>query len=295
MALVTLAALILFLHHRGACGVHIRGVEVPLEARAGEDVPLRCWVDPWQGPLYSLAWWKDGTQFYRSVLTTSVGSLASLFPLPGLTVKGGGGGMGHVVLVGVEVAASGTYSCEAVADFPSFSQHLVTANLTVVDPPDTRPVIAGYKTRYYPGEVLAANCTVLRAHPAPTVFWFINGHQVEEGRREVMEVTLEADLTFTLTARFTLRLKRHHFVNDAVNLTCGAQVGQSFWTTTTVTTRRALPHHHHTALNHHLQEPTDDNKSPPHFGSHTGGTSTTCCPNVLVSVVAVCVWALLWA
>lgn len=47
-------------------------------------------------------------------------------------VEGGVGGLGHVVLQEVGVAASGSYSCEAVADFPSFSQHLVTANLTVV-------------------------------------------------------------------------------------------------------------------------------------------------------------------
>ena len=46
--------------------------------------------------------------------------------------QAGGRGLGHVVLEEVGVAASGVYSCEAVADFPSFSQQLVSANLTVV-------------------------------------------------------------------------------------------------------------------------------------------------------------------
>ncbi|MPC34921.1 hypothetical protein E2C01_028326 [Portunus trituberculatus] len=125
----------------GSRGVRIQGVEVPGEVKAGEDVSLKCWVDPWPGPLYSLSWWKDGSQFYRAAVTASPisrdkppssGSLATVFPVPGISVKAGGRGLGHVVLEEVGVAASGVYTCEAVADFPSFSQQLVSANLTVV-------------------------------------------------------------------------------------------------------------------------------------------------------------------
>nr|XP_053639297.1 uncharacterized protein LOC128693556 [Cherax quadricarinatus] len=249
MVIFTLS--VFFFYVEEAHGVYIRGVEVPVEAQAGKDVSLRCWVNPWPGQLYSLAWWKDGAQFYRSTATTSSVALVSLFPLPGLTLKEGSGGLGHVVLERVRVAATGSYTCEAVADFPSFSQHLVPANLTIVDPPDTGPLIAGYKIRYYPGEVLAASCTILRAHPVPAVSWFINSHQVEEGRQEVVEVNPEVDLTFTTTSKLTLRLKRHHFINDVINLTCGAQVGQRLWTSTTITTHRARPHKHTRPRKHH--------------------------------------------
>lgn len=46
------------------------------------------------------------------------------------------------------------------------------------DPPDTRPVVSGFRVRYRPGDQLTANCTVLRAHPLPTLTWFINGNKV---------------------------------------------------------------------------------------------------------------------
>ncbi|XP_063880475.1 uncharacterized protein LOC135111229 [Scylla paramamosain] len=228
---------------KGSRGVRIQGVEVPGEVEAGEDVSLKCWVDPWPGPLYSLSWWKDGSQFYRAAVTASPisrdeppssGSLATVFPLPGVSVKTGGRGLGHVVLEEVGVAASGVYTCEAVADFPSFSQQLVSANLTVVDPPDTRPVVSGFRVRYRPGDQLTANCTVLRAHPPPTLTWFINGNKVKEGSAEVIEILPEKDLTSTLTGKVSLPLHQSHFVDSAFNLTCGARIGESLWTATTI-------------------------------------------------------------
>ncbi|XP_050719471.1 uncharacterized protein LOC127000092 [Eriocheir sinensis] len=229
---------------KGSRGVRIQGVEVPGEVQAGEDVSLRCRVDPWPGPLYSLSWWKDGAQFYRAAVTAfpagrndtpSSGSLATVFPQPGLSVKVGGRGLGHVVLQAVTVAASGLYSCEAVADFPSFSQHLVSANLTVVDPPDTRPVVSGFRVRYRPGDQLTANCTVLRAHPLPTLTWFINSKKIVNGSQKVVEVVPEEDLTSTLTGRVSIRLQHSHFVDATFNLTCGARVGAALWTATTIT------------------------------------------------------------
>ncbi|XP_042217402.1 uncharacterized protein LOC121863005 [Homarus americanus] len=250
MSVYTLATFILILYSKGSLSVYIRSVEVPKEARAEEDVSLWCLVDPWPGPLYSLSWWKDGSQFYRASVAYSIGNLATVFALPGIKVKAGLGGLGHVVLQRVGVAATGTYVCEAVADFPTFSQHLVTANMTIIDPPATRPILVGYKIRYYPGEVLGVNCTVLRAHPTPVFTWFINGLQVEDGVQEVLEVTQEADLTRTTTARLTLRLKRHHFTNNEVNLTCGARVGHNLWITNSITTQRARPRQYH----HHLKK-----------------------------------------
>ena len=84
------------LYASGSHGVRIQGVEVPEEIQAGEDVSLKCWVDPLPGPLYSLSWWKDGSQFYRAAVTSSPvsrddtpssGTLATVFPLSGLSVK----------------------------------------------------------------------------------------------------------------------------------------------------------------------------------------------------------------
>ncbi|XP_063586828.1 uncharacterized protein LOC134764184 [Penaeus indicus] len=80
----------------GTQGARVRGVEVPQEARAGEDVSLRCLVDPWPDPLYSLAWWKDGEQIYRVAVVPAppgdphalpVRSMVTVFSLPGLSVK----------------------------------------------------------------------------------------------------------------------------------------------------------------------------------------------------------------
>ncbi|ROT73378.1 hypothetical protein C7M84_008185 [Penaeus vannamei] len=232
----------------GTQGARVRGVEVPQEARAGEDVSLRCLVDPWPDPLYSLAWWKDGEQIYRvAVVPTPPGdphalpvrSMVTVFALPGLSLKRGRGGLGHVVLQEVTVAASGNYTCEAVADFPTFTQSMVSANLTVVDPPDTRPILAGYKGRYYPGELMTVTCTVLRASPVPVVTWFINNRKVQAGKNKVLEVRAEPDLTSTLVTRLTVHLKREHFQQGVLNLTCGARTGRSLWLSNTITTHHA--------------------------------------------------------
>ncbi|KAG7171612.1 hypothetical protein Hamer_G014750 [Homarus americanus] len=195
--------------------------EVPKEARAEET--YRCGaVDPWPGPLYSLSWWKDGSQFYRASVAYSIGNPATVFALPGIKVKAGLGGLGHVVLQRVGVAATGPTS----ACYP--------------------PYLGRVQDPLLPRRGVGVNCTVLRAHrhlssPATT-----GGGWVQE----VLEVTQEADLTRTTTARLTLRLKRHHFTNNEVNLTCGARVGHNLWITNSITTQRARPRQYH----HHLKK-----------------------------------------
>ncbi|KAK7071586.1 hypothetical protein SK128_020351, partial [Halocaridina rubra] len=222
--------------------VNFQNFIVPKEIKAGGNTTLVCDVDPWPGPLYSISWWKDGVQFYRVAVTKSLpekqstlGSsshlrFARLFPLDGVTLKAGSR-LGEVILDKVEAVASGTYTCEAVADFPSFSQNLISANLSVIEPPATRPILSGFKGHYHPGEILTANCTVLRSHPAPVVSWFVNHHMV---RGKVLEVTRNDDHLFTLVSRLTLRLKENHFHDKLLNLTCDSRIGEALWSSNSI-------------------------------------------------------------
>ncbi|KAK4290437.1 hypothetical protein Pmani_036654 [Petrolisthes manimaculis] len=49
----------------------------------------------------------------------------------GLNIESGGGG-GAVWIRGVDVSASGTYTCEALSDFPTFVRHTLSKTLTVI-------------------------------------------------------------------------------------------------------------------------------------------------------------------
>ncbi|CAL4182403.1 unnamed protein product, partial [Meganyctiphanes norvegica] len=115
-------------------------------------------------------------QFYRAAHTHQPS--LHIFPLDTLpNVKSGAGGLGSVVLVNVDVRATGNYTCEAVADFPSFAHHSKSSLFTVLAEPATRPILSGYKHWYYPGELLSINCTILRTHPKPKIVWFFNDRQ----------------------------------------------------------------------------------------------------------------------
>ncbi|XP_064087682.1 uncharacterized protein LOC135202293 [Macrobrachium nipponense] len=278
-------------------GVRYRDFVVPQEVRSGRNATLECQVDTWPKPLYSLAWWKDGAQFYRVAVTKSYHQVevtahplsssninfAKLFPLPDVKVEVGRR-MGEVVLLEVGVSASGTYTCEVVTDFPTFSQNLLSSNLTVVEPPATKPIISGFKGRYYPGEVLAPNCTILRTHPVPAISWFVNGNQVSG---DIIEVRSNPDMTLTVVGRLILRLHKHHFQDGVFNLTCGALVGENLWSATSITARHAHPHrpkevHLNSIFNHHDRSKLDGTRSinsvdmelsRPYQRLHSGGSS----------------------
>ena len=48
----------------------MRGLEVPAVRRRGETATLRCLYDMAGDGLYSVSWYKDGTEFYRYMPST---------------------------------------------------------------------------------------------------------------------------------------------------------------------------------------------------------------------------------
>ncbi|XP_076054712.1 uncharacterized protein LOC143033291 [Oratosquilla oratoria] len=226
----------------GGSSLRVADVSVPREVELGESVTLQCRLVLGPETLYSLAWWKDGQQFMRAWPGSGHPKI-SIYKVPGVQVQANGGrGLGTVVLRDAQISTSGTYTCEGVADFPTFEKDALSANMTVVSEPDTHPIVWGYKPKYYPGEVLQTNCTCLRTYPQPRLLWYINGERVREGRRRVEERFEGDNGEWTVTVSVTLRLWPRHFLeNGSLRLACESRVGRKFRDLTAVTLQNALP------------------------------------------------------
>ena len=81
----------------GRWSLKIRGVEVPPSVQRGQAATLRCLYDMDGDQLYSVKWYKDGTEFYRYM--PSAPRPKTVFPdVPGADVN-----VSEVAVVGVQV------------------------------------------------------------------------------------------------------------------------------------------------------------------------------------------------
>ena len=76
-------AALLFL---GLNGVRLVGVNVPSYRFIGEDAALRCLYDLEGEQLYSVKWYKDGSEFFRFIPGDPDQQITT-FMLPGVTVN----------------------------------------------------------------------------------------------------------------------------------------------------------------------------------------------------------------
>lgn len=168
--------------------ISISKVKIPPYVIRGQTVHLYCLFDLKNGTdLYTLKWFKDGAEFYRSVPRAPVRQNRRLvFPRPGLRVdfensKIVAPGMHQVALIEVELATSGYYMCQITMDAPPFEFVERGNTLTVISLPERFPVISGNKGQVYQlGDWVHLNCTCYDSYPPATLRWFINGEEVPD-------------------------------------------------------------------------------------------------------------------
>eukprot|EP00093_Oithona_nana_P014108 14108.XXX_159006_152440_1 [CDS] Oithona nana genome sequencing. len=173
---------------KNSSAIVISQIKIPPYVIVGQTVHLYCLFELRNGTdLYTLKWFKDGAEFYRSVPRASVRRNRRLiFPMPGVKVdfensKIISGGEHQMALQEVELSTSGHFVCQITMDSPPFEFVEAGGVLTVISLPERFPVISGNKGHHYgPGDRVTLNCTCYDTFPAANIRWFINGREVDD-------------------------------------------------------------------------------------------------------------------
>ncbi|XP_068215750.1 uncharacterized protein [Palaemon carinicauda] len=165
-----------------AQGIRITEILVPDVIVAGGVGDLECRWKEDGDKFYSVKWYQAGHEFYR--YTPTAPNQPQIFDTPTLDVDVRGSMGGRVVITNVTLDASGPFQCEVSADSPTFYTDSHSANLSVVDLPDTRPIISGVKRPYLPGDWVDITCTSKRSKPPPELSFSINNQPAQVGWTE---------------------------------------------------------------------------------------------------------------
>ncbi|XP_068241267.1 uncharacterized protein [Palaemon carinicauda] len=218
------------LFHCLVSGLRITEVDVPRYLVVGQKATLRCHFALDGEVLYSLKWWKDGKQFYQYIPDNKPPSV--VFTVPGITVNPARSGLDEVELMDVQSSSSGQYRCEIVGEGPTFTTHVMSANMTIVDTPDSRPTISGLEPTYRDGETIALNCTSPRSNPPAKLSWTIDGHDIAEDHLVRYPSSAEGDPPLhTTTLGLILTARASIFTQDRLQLRCSATVHEYEWST----------------------------------------------------------------
>ncbi|XP_064097973.1 uncharacterized protein LOC135209212 [Macrobrachium nipponense] len=162
-----------------AQGIRITEIVVPDMIVAGGIGDLECRWKEDGDKLYSVKWYQAAEEFYR--YTPKAYPQLMIFDTPTLDVDVKRSLGGHVVIANVTLDASGPFLCEVSADSPTFHTDSRQANLSVVDLPDTRPIISGVKRPYLPGDWVDITCTSKRSKPPPELSFTIDNEPAQAG------------------------------------------------------------------------------------------------------------------
>ncbi|XP_050715146.1 uncharacterized protein LOC126997936 [Eriocheir sinensis] len=228
-----------------AAALELLTVEVPDYAIKGDSAKIFCSysLDD-DASLYSLKWYKGDHQFYQYI-PANVQSKNTFF-LPGIDVDMARSNAGSVVLRNLGFLSSGTYRCEVIAEAPVFHTKLGEGNLTVIDPPESAPVLEGARPSYHVGERVTMNCTSSSSWPAAELEWYVNDQLVTDPFHlrdyEALEgpdglETAVLGLSFPTTPR--------HFQQGVMRLKCVARIADIYFQsqeTSVVEASSRLPH-----------------------------------------------------
>ncbi|KAK8405475.1 hypothetical protein O3P69_001804 [Scylla paramamosain] len=135
-----------------------------------------------------------------------------------------------VVLRDVELGTSGTYRCEVITEAPVFHTKFGEGNMTVIDLPESAPVLDGAKTSYQLGEQVTVNCTSLYSKPAATLEWFINDELVLQSHYlKRYPPKREPDGLETAVLGLSFVTSRSHFPHGEMRLKCVAKIATVYF------------------------------------------------------------------
>ncbi|XP_063244210.1 uncharacterized protein LOC134543238 [Bacillus rossius redtenbacheri] len=218
--LLLLLLLLLSATQRGRGLKNVSLLVFPPAVQRGQHASLLCLYDLEGAPLYSVKWYRGRLEFYR--YSPSEKPPTKIFPFPGIHVDLSVSNDSLVVLRNVGFNLSGNFSCEVTADAPSFSTKTVHQHLLVVALPEEPPRLEVEGSRYYPGDILKANCSSAPSRPASSIAFLINDSPV--GYSQTV-ASRQPDQLESSWQSLTTQLFPSHFAAGRLVLRCTAYIG----------------------------------------------------------------------
>ncbi|XP_046388912.1 uncharacterized protein LOC124157890 [Ischnura elegans] len=162
----------------GAWGIHVKLHAPPYVVRGGS-VDLRCNHSVDRALLHKVEWLKDGGRKLFQFVRGRNPPFRN-FSIPGATLDWSRSNEHQIRLVGLELEASGVYSCEVSMETPIYTKPSNDEVITVIQRQAQDPEVWGRKPSYVVGESLEVNCTSSPSHPPAHITWLVNGRQVSE-------------------------------------------------------------------------------------------------------------------
>ncbi|XP_076044877.1 uncharacterized protein LOC143027476 [Oratosquilla oratoria] len=161
----------------------IRLLHIPRYTFVGDSVNISCFYEPVKETgLYSLKWYHNNIEFYRYVPydehrpvnykhTSSFNVDEVSRALDQVTLK-----LSHLT-----VDAAGNYTCEVIAEQPSFRTDAVAKCMSVFGEPLLPPTVEGIKEFYELTDLVSLTCRPQNypsSMPDPAIGWYIQGEPV---------------------------------------------------------------------------------------------------------------------
>ncbi|XP_050716659.1 uncharacterized protein LOC126998713 [Eriocheir sinensis] len=209
--------------------IKITRLEVPTPLAVGDGGWLECeWKDEGDH-VYALKWYVSGEEFYRwTPLETPA---IKTFPSPHFEVDSRDSHRGRVRIRNVTVSAGGKYRCEISGEAPKFKTSFATADMTVVDLPDSRPRIEGNEAiPYQLHQTITINCSSHDALPAPSLTFYINDQPVDPEWEDLNQVLVnETSGLETSHKSLHFRLQPSMVPLGLLQVKCVASYPQLYW------------------------------------------------------------------
>ncbi|XP_068237450.1 cell adhesion molecule 3-like [Palaemon carinicauda] len=203
-------------------GVLAIKVIVPQPAIVGQNARLQCLWESENIQVYSIRWYKNGKQFYSFIMGQKAEKVDH--KMGEIEVDLVESDETTVTLRDVKPNYEGIYRCEVMSEAPLFQSRISSANLTVVNQPQT-PVITGFRQRYRLPDTLRVNCTTHNSRPEALISFYVNGRVIHQDSGRVMNMGVVKNKyldTFTSSSQLTLPLSEKYI--PSLTLTCRAQV-----------------------------------------------------------------------
>ncbi|XP_049764590.1 uncharacterized protein LOC126092904 [Schistocerca cancellata] len=216
----------------GQCLKDVRFRVQPAVVERGRPASLLCEYDLEGAPLYAVKWYRGRLEFFR--YSPSERPVYKIFPFPGISVDLSSSNATQVVLKSVGLSLSGNFSCEVTAD-ASFLTKTVSATMHVVALPEGPPTLVAERERYYPGDLLRANCSAPPSRPAAQLSFYINDEPVGSRRPDLSIKELPEDESQSpfqqrsSGASLRARLLPSDFAEGRLSLKCAAEVADIYF------------------------------------------------------------------
>ncbi|XP_076067810.1 uncharacterized protein LOC143040593 [Oratosquilla oratoria] len=227
LPITTLWFLVLLVPGGGGAAVELIDVKVPEYKERGSSASLRCHYRlGGNTQLYSLKWYKEGRQFFQHIPGNA--EPVSVFKVAGINVNLDRSDGKTVVLDGLQLNSSGNFRCEIITEGPKFVTSVGEGNLTVIDLPESAPVLEGARTSYRLGDRVDVNCTSPLSKPAAALKWYINEELAPSSWLRPFPTQLEPEGLETARLGLRFMTSRKHFPKGQLRLKCVAEIGEIY-------------------------------------------------------------------